>query len=176
MPNWDHYYRHNKANPVGCIPEPITYGIKSYIPNYVTTIINFGCANGRDFIPFQEDYHLVGFDLVPWDYMEWVCDTTNLTYYQCSMENYLKGNVDIGDLSTSLVYTNVSLFYLENKQEAFISYLLSKGCKNMVFQEYKAGQSGHGSFQPDKHENIFKEKHFSRTDVTGFIHLDSKMI
>lgn len=171
-----HYYRHNPSNPVGNIPEPITYSIKPFIPEYITSIINFGCANGRDFIPFQNDYHLIGFDLVPGDYIEWVCDTTNLMYYQCSMEDYLEDNIDVEDLSTSLVYTNASLFYLKNKQESFISYLLDKGCKNMVFQEYKDPECKHGYFQPGKHKNLFKEKHFQRTDLTGFIYLDSKAI
>jgi len=173
-----HYYRHHPNNPVGNIPEPITYKIKPYIPDYVTTIVNFGCANGRDFIPFQENYDLIGLDLVPGDFMEWVCDTTNLTYYQCSMEDYLNTPI-IEDLSTHLIYTNVSLFYLKDKQESFISYLLSKGCKNMVFQEYKNNENSgarHGYFQPGKHQNLFEERHFKRKDITGFIYLDNTKI
>tara|TARA_R110000796_G_scaffold146087_1_gene262775 strand:- start:2203 stop:2760 length:558 start_codon:yes stop_codon:yes gene_type:complete len=166
-----HYYKHNPRNPVGNVPEHITYEIKPLIPDYITTIINFGCANGRDFIPFQDKYNLVGFDLVKGDYIEWVCDTTNLIYYQCSMEDFMEPhNIDVEDLSTSLVYTNVSLFYLEDKQEEFITYLLNKKCQNMVFQEYK--NSFHGHFQPGKHKDLFKERQFNRKDVTGFIYLD----
>ena len=56
-------------------------------------------------------------------------------YYQ---ENYtIHDGTMHKDLSKSLVYTNVSLMYLEShEQEEFISYLLYKGCKNIVFQEY----------------------------------------
>ena len=171
---FEHYYKHNPNNPVGNKPEHITYSIKPLIPDYVTTIMNFGCSNGRDFIPFQDNYDIIGFDLVPGDYIEWVCKTDNLIYYQCSMEDYQKNNTKIEhkDLSKTLVYTNVSLFYLKDKQEQFISYLLNKGCKNMIFQEYKS--SGHGYFQPGKHKNLFKEKNYKRQDIIGFTYLDNK--
>lgn len=173
-----HYYKHNPKNPVGNVPEHITYEIKPLIPDYITTIINFGCANGRDFIHFQDKYNLIGFDLVSGNYIEWVCDTTNLIYYQCSMEDFMvPNNVDVEDLSTSLVYTNVSLFYLKDKQEKFISYLLSKGCKNMVFQEYENSQHGNfqpGNFQPGKHKKLFRAKQYNRKDLIGFTYLDNK--
>lgn len=171
---FEHYYRHNPKNPVGNIPEIITTKMvdQNMIPDYITTIVNFGCANGRDFIPFQNQYNLIGFDLVPGDYIEWVCDTNNLYYYQCSMEDFMNEKyVKIENLSEYLIYTNVSLFYLEDKQENFISYLLSKSCKNMVFQEYKS--SNHGSFQPGKHKALFKESSY-RNDVMCFTYLNKK--
>jgi hypothetical protein len=116
----------------------------------------------------------MGIDLVPGDYIEWVCNTDNLYYYQCSMEDFMSDKyIQIEDLSESLVYTNVSLFYLGNKQERFISYLLDKGCKNMVFQEYKDPETIHGYFQPGKHENLFKEYSY-RNDLTCFTYLNKK--
>ena len=35
-----HYYRHHPNNPVGNIPELITYKIKPYIPDYVIYSFN----------------------------------------------------------------------------------------------------------------------------------------
>ena len=42
---------------------PLLDYVKEQLPSNINTIINFGCASGRDFIPFQDDYNCIGFDL-----------------------------------------------------------------------------------------------------------------
>ena len=192
---FDHYYRHNPQNPVGDDPEPIALAIKPLIPDHITTIINFGCANGRDFIPFQDKYKLIGFDLVPGEYIEWVCNTDNLTYYQCSIEDYITTHIPSSpeDLSKTLVYTSGTLMYLQkpgynndpqykqllipgkskirSPQQKFISYLLEKGCRYMVFQEYVS------AFHPGKHEELFEPNlhYYSKNShLKSYIYFDGK--
>jgi hypothetical protein len=175
---WGHYYKHNPNNVVGDIPEIVTTEIKPLLPDYIDSVLNFGCANGRDFIPFQDNYNLIGFDIKKRKDIDFVCKTDNLTYYQCTMQDYMHENYIIHegtmhkDLSKSLVYTNVSLMYLDTlEQEEFISYLLDNGCKNMVFQEYPGPR---GIKEQMKHFELFNKCHRGRTDVTCYEYLDNK--
>jgi hypothetical protein len=186
QPFFEHYFKHNPENPIGNVPEPILIDLKSKIPSYVDTIINLGCSNGRDFIPFQDDYNCIGFDLAPLGYIDWVCKTKNLTYYQCSIEDYMNNVITTHlqvhmrkDLSTSLVYTQGALCYVSpNNQEKFISHLLDNNCKNMIFHEYPPEYTGIHSnftFQPcwhhQKYLDLFERKKY-KGECVGFIHLD----
>lgn len=168
-----HYFKHDANNPIGDVPEKITIKIKPTIPKYVDTIINFGCSNCRDLIPFQDDYKLIGFDLVPPDYMDFVSslNTNNLTYYQCSIEDYITDfNHDDLDLSKSLVYTSATLMYLEQKDQIkFFNHLIKFGCKNMVFQEYKYDSLVlHPKFNPTTDIfNLFNVKPYRESPLGG---------
>lgn len=160
--------------------QPLLNYVKENLPDYVDTIINFGCANGRDFIPFQDDYNCVGFDLASPSIIKWACKTDNLTYYQCSIEDYLNTfNHNETDLSSCLIYSCVSLMYLSyENQNKFIQHLLDHNCKNMVFHEYPPDYVGpHAKFNPDqKYINLFKRKHFRPTvegQPTGFLILNN---
>ena len=177
--NWSHYYKHNPGNPVGNIPEIVLTEIKPLLPNYIDSVLIFGCANGRDFVPFQDDYNIMGFDIKKAKDIDFVCKTDNLTYYQCTMQDYALENYTIHDgtmhkdLSKSLVYTGVSLMYLDShEQEEFISYLLDKGCKNMVFQEYTSNFGAHD--EKSKHYKLFNQCHRGRTDVKCYEYIDNK--
>ena len=173
---FEHYFKHDNLNEIGNSPEPILLEYKSQLPSYINTIINFGCSNGRDFIPFQDEYHCVGFDLAPLNYIDWVCKTDNLVYYQCSIEDYIDNFDD--DLSTSLVYTQGTLMYVTNEiQNRFIQYLLDHNCKNILIHEYPPEYLGpHTKFNPDKkYLDIFERKHFRpliNEQPTGFIYLN----
>lgn len=169
---FEHYFKHNPNNPVGNIPEEVLVKHKPLLPKYVNTILNFGCANGRDFIPFQDDYNCIGFDLAPVGYIEWVCKTDNLIYYQCSIEDYLY-NFKNDDLSNYLVYTQGTLMYLTPEmQNKFIEHLLDCGCKNMIFHEYPPTHHHSQKFQPDKKYLDMFEKVSYRNHVEGFVFLD----
>lgn len=191
---FNHYFKHDPdgsepAWPEGQHPEIIISKIKPLMPPHIDTIINFGCANGRDFIPFHDDYNCVGFDLAPLDHIDWVCKTKNLTYYQCSIEDLMGHTPDrskfppdlrdlLQDLSTSLVYTNGTLMYVSPlNQDKFISYLLENGCRNMVFQEYppSSGYVQFGvpkKFNPNKkYLELFDTKSY-REGLTAFIYLE----
>jgi hypothetical protein len=172
---FEHYFKHSPENPIGNTPEHILLECKPLLPDYIDTIINFGCSNGRDFIPFQDNYNCIGFDLAPLNYIDWICKTDNLIYYQCSIEDYLN-NFDHSDedLSTTLIYTQGTLMYLDlENQNKFIQHVLDYNCKNMIFHEYPPTYSGpHTKFNPDqKYLNLFEQKSF-RDDIVGFIYLN----
>lgn len=175
---FNHYFSYDSKNITGDTPEDILLHIKNHLPSYVNTIINFGSANGRDFIPFQDNFNCVGFDLANPNIIEWVCKTDNLTYHQCSIEDYLETDHTQTDLSNCLVYTQGTLMYLTpEKQNEFINHLLNKGCKNIVFHEYPPEYTGpHTKFNPSQeYLNIFTRQHFRsiiENQPTGFIYLD----
>ena len=172
---FEHYFKHTPSNPIGNTPEVILVEHKSSIPDYVNTIINFGCSNGRDFIPFQDEYNCIGFDLAPLGYIDWVCKTDNLIYYQCSIEDYLDHfDHSDEDLSNSLIYTQGVLMYIPPQdQNRFIQHFLDRNCKNMIFHEYPPTYDGpHAKFNPDqKYLDLFEQKSF-RKDLTGFLYLN----
>jgi len=161
---FEHYFKHTPSNPIGNTPEEVLIKCKSIIPSYVDTIIIFGCSNGRDFIPFQDEYNCIGFDLAPLGYIDWVCKTDNLTYYQWSIEDYLD-NFDHSelDLSKCLVYTQGTLMYVSHeKQNLFVEMLLEKGCNNIILQEYEPGNSSHHPYLNLNESNLklFKKQMF----------------
>lgn len=123
--------------------EPLLGDIKTQLPEYIDTVVIFGCASGRDFTPFQDNYKCIGFDLQKNDGMRWVCDTTNLTYCEYSIEDFMDNQLELTsklelNWETSLVYTQGTLMYLKTSevQNNFIDLIANNGCKNMVFHEY----------------------------------------
>ena len=176
---FEHYFKHTPSNLIGDVPEDVIIKCKHIIPEYVTTIINFGCSNGRDFIPFQDDYNCIGFDLAPINYIDWVCKTDNLIYYQCSIEDYLN-NFDHSDLdlSESLVYTQGTLMYVNYEtQNRFIQHMLDNNCKNIIIHEYPPEYNGpHDKFNADqKYIDLFEKKYFRPTiesQPAGFLYLN----
>ena len=174
-----HHYFNNDEDWMNTYEAPLLDYVKDALPNYVDTIINFGCANGRDFLPFDKEYKCIGFDLASPDEIKWVCSTENLTYYQCSVEDYLtEFDHNVIDLSKSLIYTQGTLMYVaHNKQTEFISHLLLHGCKNIVIHEYPPDQPhSQGYFNPSESTiNLFERKHFRKTiqtQPTGFLYLN----
>lgn len=176
---FEHYFKYTSSNPIGNTPEEVLIKCKSIIPSYVDTIIIFGCSNGRDFIPFQDKYNCIGFDLAPLGYIDWVCKTDNLTYYQWSIEDYLD-NFDHSelDLSKCLVYTQGTLMYVSwETQNRFIQHMLDYNCKNLIIHEYPPEYNGpHTKFNPNqKYIDLFEKKHFRSTvenQPTGFLYLN----
>ena len=182
---FDHYFSSKEEwlhNP----EQPLLDYVLNHLPEYVDTIINFGCANGRDFIPFQDRYNCIGFDLASPSIIKWVCKIDNLTYYQCSIEDYLDNfNHTDEDLSNCLIYTQGTLMYLSHEnQNRLIKHLLNHNCKNIVFHEYPPEcvfEQGNGvnptsNFNPNLETlNLFKRKHFRsiiERQPTGFLYLN----
>lgn len=154
--------------------EPLLDYVKTKISSNIHTIINFGCASGRDFIPFQDTYNCVGFDIAPPGVISWVCKTDNLTYYECSIEDFILNINNFSfDWPNTLVYTQGTLMYVSPEiQNFFVESLLSKGCTNMVFQEYEPGNSGPNPCL-DLNENNLKifSKAVFRDNTTAHIFL-----
>lgn len=174
---FDHYFNSNEEW-LNKYEQPLLDYVKDKLPSYVNTVINFGCANGRDFIPFQDDFNCIGFDLASPSIIKWTCKTNNLIYYQCSIEDYLNTfDHNSLDLSECLVYTCVTLMYLSyDYQNKFIQHLLDHNCKNIIIHEYPPEYTGpHTKFNPDqKYLNLFERKHFRPViegQPTGFLYL-----
>lgn len=165
--NFNSYYTPYSGNQT---PEKVISWVKENLPNNIKTIINFGCASGRDFIPFQDVFNCVGFDIAPAEAITWVCKTDNLTYYECSVEDFLL-NIDgfEFDWTNTLVYTQGTLMYVSHEnQNIFVETLLKKGCKNIILQEYEPGNSNTNPYLnlDEKNLLLFKKKMF-RDEYNG---------
>jgi len=175
---FNHYYS-NDEEWLNRYEAPLLDYVKDNLPEYVDTVINFGCANGRDFLPFQDKYNCLGFDLAKPEDIKWACSQNNLHYFQCSIEDYLD-LVDHNEtnLGTSLVYTQGTLMYLTpENQNRFIKHLIEKECKNIVIHEYPPDYLGpHGKFSPSEDLlKLFKRQHFREIvdgQPTGFLYLN----
>ena len=184
---FDHYFS-SQDEWLHSPEQPLLDYVKLNLPNYINTIIILGCAGGRDFIPFQDEYNCIGFDLAPPQLINWVCKTDNLTYYQCNIEDYLnKFNHDDIDLSSCLIYTQGTLMYISYEDQGkLINHLINKNCKNIVIHEYPPecliNEQGHNGNNPNANFNpspevlnLFERKHFRPTverQPTGFLYLN----
>lgn len=179
---YDSFFDHYFDNPEEWLKnyeKPVLDYVLEMLPNYVNTVLIFGCASGRDFIPFADEYKCVGFDLASPSKISWVCPTNNLDYYQCSIEDFM--NLNVGDkfnFNNCLVYTQGVMMYVSSEEQSkFINYLIGKGCKNIVLHEYPPDYNGpHTKLNPiDNVLDNFERRHF-RSEVegqpTGFLYLD----
>jgi hypothetical protein len=140
--NWSHYFKAQKSwcfHHESFLPE-----LTNILPDYINTIINFGCASGRDFIPFNKKYKLVGFDIAPFEEIIWVDKFENLEYHECSIKDFteytLNNNLFL-DLSKCLIYTQATMMYESKEtQELFFLELIKRECKNFIFSEYIISQ------------------------------------
>ena len=137
------------------------------IPKNIKTIVDFGCANGRNLLPFKDKYNCIGFDIFPKknvipanykpnsldirkNYHEELLDPfgkkVNLdpyfffTYYECTMEDFLEHHNQYNiNWEECLFFCQGTLCYLQSKeQNKFIDLLKSLGCKNFVISEYNS--------------------------------------
>lgn len=165
--NFTSYFSPHSGNQT---PEKVLEVIKPTLPSNIKTVINFGCASGRDFIPFQDNYTCIGFDITPVEDITWVCGTDNLTYYECSIEDFLS-NIDTFkfDFPNSLVYTQGTLMYASHEdQNIFVETLIKKGCNSIILQEYEPGNSGHHPYLNLNEKNLkFFTKRIFRDSYEG---------
>lgn len=144
-PNWTSWKHYFKASESWCYaPELFLYDIINILPNYINQIIILGCASGRDFIPFNNKYKLIGFDIAPFNEIIWVEEFSNLEYHECSIydfKKYTNTNNILSDLSNCLIYTQGTMMYESKEtQENFFIELIKRGCKNFIFNEYLISQ------------------------------------
>lgn len=106
-----------------------------FLKSNITTVLDFGCANGRNFYPFK-NYNCVGFDLYQTNQIKKFCD---FDYHVSSVEDFVN-NIDLYqiDWQNALVMSHGCLMYCKNSedQNKFITKLRDKGCKNLVLHEY----------------------------------------
>lgn len=118
------------------LPEPwLETHVLPYIPSNVKFVVDFGCANGRNFQPFK-DYKCIGFDMYQPNEINYSQD---FQYYVSSIEDFTN-NPDLYPIEweNSLVMSHGTLMYCLNTraQNKFLKILKNKGCKNFVFHEY----------------------------------------
>jgi len=137
------------------------------LPSNITTIIDFGCAHGRNFLIFdKEKYKYVGFDIHDYNDISWV-ENISVDYYQYSIEDFFNDYKIFNiDWRNSLVMCHGTLMCLENsnQQNDFINLLKSLGCKNFTFHEY-------GSDTLIKNGNLSKH---TRNEKLGWLDLNEE--
>jgi hypothetical protein len=125
--------------------------LKEYVVDKLTseidTIVDFGCASGRNFIPFKESIdYFYGFDIHPEEEVFWLPATQTLymseklEYYTCSIEDFLTEYNKYNHINwgRSLVMYHGALLNLESheQQNETIDLILKLGCKNIVINDY----------------------------------------
>lgn len=139
--------------------------VVSQLLNKITTIVDFGCAHGRNFLPFpKEKYTYIGFDIHDPSNITWV-DNIHVDYSACSLADFLNDYNEYNvDWKNSLVMCHGTLMYLDSsdQQNNFIDLLKLLGCKNFVFHEY-------GSSTVIKNGNL---SHHARDGKLGWLDLN----
>lgn len=155
-------------------PERCFNLLASFIPQYVTAVLDIGCANGKNFSPFTK-LELYGIDIVAEGQIAWV---KKPRYRVIKIEDFTdaleKSDVDLRNL---LIISNVTLLLLtKNEQLRFFNAAKERGCKNFIFTEPLRGKSppALGYFELD--ERFFIQKRFleflGRNEKVTFILLD----
>lgn len=144
-PNWTSWRHYFKASESWCYaPELFLYDVINILPSYIDQVIILGCASGRDFIPFNNKYKLIGFDIAPFNEIVWVDEFKNLEYHECSIKDfteYTNNNNILQDLSKTLIHSSVTMMYESNEiQNKFFQELINRNCTNFIFNEYLINQ------------------------------------
>jgi hypothetical protein len=117
------------------VPERCVVALLPYLPAHIDQVLIIGCASGRDFIPFQNTHKLWGVDLVPFERINWRCETSRLRYDQCRAEE-LPALIERENLADTLVYSSGTMMYLSARhQRRLYQALQARGCRNFIFQE-----------------------------------------
>ncbi len=107
-----------------------------YVPDYISGVLEIGCANGRNLLPFQ-NFDLYGIDLVPKEKIVWF-KRLKINYEQISIQDFTarleKFDVDLSKIL--IISSGVLMFISKEEQEKFFKTVLNCGCKNFIFQEY----------------------------------------
>ena len=130
------YYRGDSPTMKMDVPEPCLQQLQ--LPVYVDTILDVGCASGRNFIPFNGKLKLWGVDIVPFERIKWVQPFVDLTYENGGLENLTKRlEGEPVDLSRTLIFTAGTMAYCsEEWQKRFYAICQKRGAKNFIFLEY----------------------------------------
>jgi SAM-dependent methyltransferase len=120
-------------------PSEWTHSALKLLPNNINEIYDFGCGNGRNFIPFfEKGFKLRGYDIHPEEEIKWATEFDNLEYVRCSIEKFVDDDYMFDkDLTNAVVMTAGVLMYVgRDIQEKFLNKIKASGCKNYMFFEH----------------------------------------
>lgn len=118
-------------------PNKFTTTIIDILPDYVDSILEIGCTNGRDFKQFENKYKLYGIDLFPKNNIDWIGDDTKVVYYQSTLANFLNilNKQEFKDLSKFVFLSHFTLSYDPKYTIPILEKLMANGCKNIILKE-----------------------------------------
>jgi hypothetical protein len=129
MEDWSRWYR--KDHPVAA--EKCFVALAPQFPAYVDSVIDFGCAAGRNLEPFEGKYALYGVDIVPEAQIEF--RPRGVQYLQSLLQEFPAKFSKRLDRFVCIAH-GVVMYLAPEEQKRFFDELVRMGCKNFVFQEY----------------------------------------
>jgi hypothetical protein len=181
--DWSRWY--TKGYDVG--PERCFLELLPSIPDHVKNVIDFGCAAGRNLVPFDGRYRLYGVDIIEEKKMEWRIPFKDLTYIQSRLEDFEFA----GPMNDFLCISHGALMYTTPAhQRRLLAHLVDRGCRNFIMQEYDeyTGQK-EGYHAPTLLNQLLRrrigypysnpfdfDKRWFRSAIPAWIRLDGKAV
>ncbi len=124
MEDWSRWYK--KDYPVA--GEACFQSLRPKLPSYIDSVIDFGCAAGRNLALFDGGLKLYGVDLVPEEQIEWRQPLRDLTYISSPLQNFASRFTERMD--RFLCISHGTIMYLAgDEQRTFIENLARLGCR-----------------------------------------------
>jgi hypothetical protein len=124
--DWSRWYTREWAP-----AERVFRELSAQLPAYINSVIDLGCAAGRNFGPFVGRYALYGVDLVPREQIEF--DFPGVHYIQSPLNKF---EPDFR-LDNFLCITHGAIMYVKPiDQKALLERFVALGCRNFILQEY----------------------------------------
>ena len=123
-------------------PSDWVFEILKKLPENIDTVYDFGCGNGRNFIPFEKserEFNLRGYDIHPEEEIKWSYDFKNIGYTRASIQKVCEGDYKFpSSLENSLVMTAGTLMYVSPEtQNLFFKKMQDNLCTNFAFFEHE---------------------------------------
>jgi hypothetical protein len=180
MEDWSRWYK--KDHPVAA--EKCFVELVSQLPAYIDSVIDFGCAAGRNLEPFAGRYTLYGVDIVPEAQIQ--LRPSGVTYLQSRLQEFPRRFGRSLERFVCIAH-GVLMYLTPSEQRAFIEQLVGLGCKNFFFQEYDADTLGKQNyFEPTVINRLRRkrvgyafrnplgfEKRWFRPEIPAWVRLDA---
>ena len=150
-----HYYDGTFKQPERCLTEII-------MPSHIDTILDLGCGNGRNLIPFDGKLKLWGIDIVPKERITFVRDFKDFLYEHLSVEQLTNRFREYPqDLSRTFIFSSGTMMYVSRKnQERFFNVCKKNGCTSFMFQEYEPNNQNYPIENFKLPEQMFNKQRF----------------
>jgi hypothetical protein len=152
--DWSRWYK--KEHPVGT--ERCFLELRDAVPPYVDTVIDFGCAAGRNLEAFDGRLKLYGVDLPAESEIGWRTPLRDFTYVSSRLQD-LPRKLDVSMERWLCISHGVLMYLAPAEQRSFLEFLRARGCKNFVFQEYDQDTLGkQGYFEPSLWNRVRRKR------------------